>query len=83
MLWGKAMEPSSPPQAGRAAGDAAACRSLAGNSPCQEQARDRRVPQAAGWPGKAGSDPDLDTCILQETLRKPRAFQGCETRIGR
>lgn len=39
--------------------------------------------QEAGWPRKAGSDPDLDSCILQETLRKPRAFQGYETHGAR
>lgn len=38
----------------------------------------RRALQEGGWPGKAGSGQDLDSCIFQETLRKPRAFQGCE-----
>lgn len=39
----------------------------AGTTSHQEQVRKRRVMREAGWPGKAGSDPDLDSCILQET----------------
>jgi len=49
----------------------------------EEQARKRSVLRGAGWPGNAGSDPDPGSCILQETWRKPRAFQGFETHAAR